>query len=34
MKDRFFWILFAVVLVGLLFLLPAPFMDSVIGMFS
>jgi hypothetical protein len=34
MKDRFFWILFALVLFGLFFLLPAPFVDSVTQIFT
>ncbi len=34
MKDRLFWILFALVLFGLLFLLPAPILDSVTQIFT
>ena len=34
MKDRLFWILFALVLFGLFFLMPAPIVDSVMGIFT
>ena len=34
MKDRIFWILLAIVLIGLFFLLPAPIVDSITQYFT
>jgi hypothetical protein len=34
MKDRLFWFFFALVLFGMFFLLPEPFVDSVTRIFT
>jgi hypothetical protein len=34
MKNRVFWLLFAVVLIGLFFLLPPPFVNTLEQMFT
>jgi hypothetical protein len=34
MKNHAFWLLFAVVLIGLFFLLPQPFVNTLVQMFT